>query len=147
MSREKRRRRKINASCILFQITSSSGSCAIAQQRKSTDFKIDCLEEKNFSDNDTIKTSDENKTHAVCHQLYDNLAINAKSYGLDWMAEQDSNGSLSLSSVDFSPGRETQFAGYKTSNLDFYTDFEYSSFEGANNFTKYAPKQQIFHCL
>ena len=82
------------------------------------------------------------------HQLYDNFAISAKSSnGLDWMAEQDSNGSLSLSSADFSPIRETQYGGYRSSNLDFYSDFEYPSIGAANNFTKYTPKQQIFHCL
>lgn len=61
---------------------------------------------------------------------------------IDWM-EQDSNGSLSLSSVEFSPGRETY--GYKGPNLDFYNNLECSSPFDSCRF-KYSPKQ-IFHCL
>lgn len=128
----------------IFQITSSSGSCAVAQQRKSADFriesKLDCLDEKGFLTEETLEA------HAEYRQLYDNCAaITSKSVGLDWIAEQDSNGSLSLSSADFSPVRETHFGGYKCSNLDFYTDFEYPGY--GESATKYAPKQQIFHCL
>ncbi|XKL61326.1 hypothetical protein PGB90_008383 [Kerria lacca] len=124
------------------KITSSSGSCAIAQQRKISDFKSKENTESFLQKSFDTKSLTSNDSNSVA-----NVFSNASNYQIfcnnfDW-TEQDSNGSLSLSSAEFSPGRDT--TEYKRSNFDFYKDYNCSSFSSNDNF-KYTPKQ-IFHCL
>ncbi len=137
----------VRFSTFVSQITSTSGSCAIAQQRKSTDFRS--------KENDDFFCSD--KSFSASAKGAPNVA-NRFGLGdgyspfvdypvcppndLDWF-EQDSNGSLSLSSAEFSPSRE--ISAYKRANSDFFGDYESSPFE-RNDSLKYAPKQ-IFRCL
>ncbi|KAK7601945.1 hypothetical protein V9T40_009386 [Parthenolecanium corni] len=123
------------------RITSTSGSCAIAQQRKGSDGRVkdeECYEDKSYHKLST--TMDEHRfgDSFSSYDYHQNMCQN----DIDW-AEQDSNGSLSMSGSEFSPCHESM--SYKSANLDFYNEYGCSPFSTNDRF-KYVPKQ-IFHCL
>ncbi|XP_065201853.1 uncharacterized protein tap [Planococcus citri] len=155
------------------KITSTSGSCAIAHQRRTLDHT-----RKNDTPDVNANGSAESyekfypKLVTQAQEARTNCSIDSYNRdsadyqlmncdmdddeddddndgsGGDWL-EQDSNGSLSLSGSEFSSTVDNTVA-YRGGALDLYTTgcnpyAQFTSFDNNSNF-KYSPKQ-IFHCL